>query len=219
MDECSQRGRAGRRGAENRARVLEVAIEIATAEGLEAIAIGHLSAALGLSKATVVAQFGSKEQLQLATLEAARAGYLEMVVARAMLVPEGARRVIALVEGFIDHANPECGGCFFASVAAEFDGRHGTVRDRVAALVREWLAILSQAIEQAADIGHLRPVEGDDLALELHGVTLAGNLALELLDDARAPDRAKETARQLLNRVSTKEGRASIAVARSWFRG
>lgn len=68
------------RGEETRRAVLRRAVEIASVEGLDALSIGRLATDLGLSKSGVFAGFGSKEELQLATVRAARRIFADAVV-------------------------------------------------------------------------------------------------------------------------------------------
>src|SRR5258708_21470109 len=71
-----QRARATR----TRAEILTVAEDLASAEGLEGLTIGRLATASHMSKTGIFAHFGSKEQLQLATVGAAKQIFLEQVV-------------------------------------------------------------------------------------------------------------------------------------------
>ena len=56
---------------ETRHEILRVAVDIASAEGLEGLSIGRLASELQMSKTGIFAHFGSKEQLQLAAVETA----------------------------------------------------------------------------------------------------------------------------------------------------
>ena len=61
-----------RAGERTRDAILQQAAQLATVEGLEGLSIGHLATATGMSKGGLYAHFGSKEELQLATVETAR---------------------------------------------------------------------------------------------------------------------------------------------------
>jgi AcrR family transcriptional regulator len=58
-------------GERTHAAILEAATRLASVEGLEGLTLGRLAESLGASKSGVYAHFGSKEQLQLETIEAA----------------------------------------------------------------------------------------------------------------------------------------------------
>ena len=88
------------------------------------------------------------------------------------------------------------GGCFFAAASAEFDGRPGPVRDRLASIMRDWLDALTAAAQQAIDDGEI--ASGTDtaqVAFELNAYGMAANWARQLLDDAGAFDRARTAMR------------------------
>ena len=72
-----QRNRAQRHrradGERTRAAILRTAASLATVDGLEGLSIGNLAAATGISKSGLYAHFGSKQELQLATVEEAGA--------------------------------------------------------------------------------------------------------------------------------------------------
>lgn len=180
-------------GEATRRRILEAAMDLASTEGLEALTIGRLATDLGMSKAGLFGHFGSKEALQLATLEAARAVFIEKVAAPAFAAPEGLPRLLALSAAWLAYAREGTfrGGCLFAGAAAEFDGREGPVRDRVAAILREWLEGLESAIRDAQRLGHLdTTIEPAQLAFELNALELGGNWAFQLFRDPGAMERA-----------------------------
>ena len=76
--------RAGRRvradGERSRRAILEAATQLATLEGLDRLSIGDLAAHIGMSKSGLYAHFRSKEELQLATIDAAEVLFDEVVV-------------------------------------------------------------------------------------------------------------------------------------------
>src|SRR5215471_5541677 len=87
--------------AKTRREILEAAVDIASAEGLEGLSIGRLASELGMSKTGIFSHFGSKEQLQLATVEAAREVFLEQVARPAMESPPGEARLKAMLEHWL----------------------------------------------------------------------------------------------------------------------
>jgi AcrR family transcriptional regulator len=60
------------RGDSTRRAILGRAMQLASAEGLEDLSIARLAGDLGMSKSGLFAHFGSKEELQLSTVRAAR---------------------------------------------------------------------------------------------------------------------------------------------------
>ena len=121
------------KAATTRASILERAVNIASVDGLQGLTIGRLAGELRMSKSGLFAHFGSKEELQLATIEAAAARFYDEVVAPAQSEAEGAARLRAYCERYVDYLQRKvfAGGCFWAAAAAEFDDRPGPVRDAV----------------------------------------------------------------------------------------
>lgn len=145
------------RGDASRRVILTAAGDLASVEGLDQLSIGRIAQAAGLSKSNVATLFGSKERLQLATVEAARERFIETVVEPARVHPRGLRRTLALVDNWIAYSRDRVfpGGCFFAEAAADFDAKPGEVRDAVAAMLREWAGYLAATLQHAHDAGEL----------------------------------------------------------------
>ena len=145
------------KGERTRHAILTRAAELATQEGLEPLSIGRLAEATEMSKSGLFAHFGSKEELQLATVDHAASLFREEVIAPARAAPKGVARVWALCDHMVDYAERQVfpGGCFFACTSAEFNHRPGPVRDRIVEMVGTWLSYLEHAVEQAQQAGEL----------------------------------------------------------------
>lgn len=186
-------------GDRNRARIVEHAAELATIEGLDGLSIGRLAKVTGVAKSSVHALFGSKEDLQLATINAARDSFVVEVVGPALATTEPGRgRLTALCDGYLDYVERRVfpGGCFFVAVSAEVGARPGRVHDEVARVQGQWRDLLFAEARAADERGELP--EGRDpaqLAFEL-GVILAGtNIVTVLHDDDGAIARARVAVR------------------------
>jgi AcrR family transcriptional regulator len=181
------------RGEQTRATVLARAMAIASVEGLEGLSIGRLAGELEVSKSGVFARFGSKEELQLATVEAAREIFVDQVVRPALETPPGLERLWRLCSGWLAYSRGRVfpGGCFFFSAAAEYDARPGRVRDAVAAALATWTALLERAAEDARQLGELQSTcDARQLAFELDAMGAAANARSVLHDDDAAYDLA-----------------------------
>jgi AcrR family transcriptional regulator len=190
-------------GERSRARVVEQAAQLATIEGIEGISIGRLADATGIAKSSVYALFGSKEDLQLATINAARDSFIIEVVVPALRTTEpGRQRLLALCEGFLSYVERRVfpGGCFFVSASAEVGGRPGRVHDEVARIQQQWRDLLGREAMAAVDRGELPVgIDPDQLAFEL-GVVLAGtNIVSVLHDDVAVIDRARSAVKSRLS--------------------
>ncbi len=175
--------------------ILEEAVHLASVEGLEGLTIGRLATAIGMSKSGLFAHFGSKEGLQLATVEAARSIFVDKVIAPAFKAEKGLARLNRLCDIWFDYAESHVfrGGCFFAAAASEFDSRPGRVRDRIAEIMREWFGLLSQSISEAQEAKEFDPtVDPVQLAFEINSLEIGANWALQLFDDQNAFKRARE---------------------------
>jgi len=119
-------------GQRTRAAILHTAAQLATIEGLEGLSIGQLASATGLSKSGLYAHFDSKEDLQLATIEAARVTFVDDVIRPGLSAPRGIRRLLATCDAFLSHVERRVfpGGCFFVAAAAEVGTRRGAVTGR-----------------------------------------------------------------------------------------
>jgi AcrR family transcriptional regulator len=164
-------------GERSRNAILNEAAHLATVEGIEGLSISRLADAVGMSKSGLFAHFGSKEELQLATIETATATFNQLVAEPATAAPSGLERLQQLTENFlryVDKVYP--GGCFFASVSAEMDTRPGPVRDRTVALQDYWHKLLEQSVRDAQFEGDLAASEDpEQLAFELNSFLYLAN--------------------------------------------
>lgn len=194
------------RGERTRAAVLRRAADIASIEGLSGLSIGRLASDLSISKAGVFAHFGSKEELQLATIRAAAERFVDEVVVPAQAADDGLARLVALVDCWLDY-NRRCvfpGGCFFAGTSAEFHARPGRVRDELAAARRQWLGAFVALARTAVERGELDPgCDVEQLAFEIDALGTAATLHHQLCDDAGAFDRARTAVRARLQAAAT----------------
>jgi AcrR family transcriptional regulator len=181
-------------GGGTRDAILARAVELASVQGLEGLTIGQLATELELSKSGLFRHFGSKQELQLATVERAIALFGREVVEPAAAAEPGLERLRALVENYVSYLEREVlpGGCFISAAVAEFDGRPGPVRDAIAASSLEWGADLERHAELARDRGELpATVDPKQLAFELSAYTTQANAAYQLDGDRRAFDHAR----------------------------
>jgi AcrR family transcriptional regulator len=194
------------RGLRTREAILHRAVHLASVAGLEGLTVGRLAEELNMSKSGLFAHFGSKEGLQLATVETARQIFIDQITIPALKAPKGMPRLWSLVDSWLGHVEGKiyAGGCFFTAASFEFDDRRGLVRDRIAAIMREWMAALARAIFEAQKAGHLDPKTNSTLlAHEVQGIGLGAHWAHQLLDDPVAYSRARDAIRERLASVAT----------------
>jgi AcrR family transcriptional regulator len=188
------------KGQRTKASILYEAARLATVDGLDGLSIGGLATAIGMSKSGLYAHFGSKDDLQLATIASARETFIAEVFVPAVDAPQGIRRLHAACDAFLSHIERRVfpGGCFFAVAGADVGTRPGAVRDAVAAQQRDWLELLERLALKAIDMGELEPgIEPAQLAFELNAVLVSASSTFVLQGDAAVIGRARAAVRRL----------------------
>jgi AcrR family transcriptional regulator len=196
-------------GEGTRKAILEAAVHIASAEGLEGLTIGRLATELSMSKSGLFAHFGSKEELQVATVEAARSIFIREVIHPSFEGTSGLPGLWRLCDTWLSYVESGVfrGGCFFAAVASEFDSRPGPVRDRIAEIMKEWLDTLRRAVATAQAAGELAAdVDPTQIAFEFNSLELGANWAYQLYGERQAFARAREAMLERLHRYATRKG-------------
>jgi len=193
-------------GLKSRRAILDAAARLATTHGLEELSIGELAQHIGMSKSGLYAHFKSKEELELATVDAAAEIFENDVIRRVEGSLGGAARVTALAEAFLGHLARRVypGGCFFATVAAQLAPRPGRVRDRVSRLQQEWVAQFIAALREARNDGEIEPgADVDQLTFEITAMLFRANFAWIMTEDEAVLNQARIGIRGVLSRVLT----------------
>jgi AcrR family transcriptional regulator len=189
------------KGQRTRNSILEAAAALATEEGLEPLSIGRLAEETGMSKSGLFAHFGSKEELQLATVEYAAALFVAEVIEPARSAPKGLARIWALCDHMIGYSERQVfpGGCFFAATSFEFNNRPGPVRDSIEEMIRSWLSYLEHAVEQAQEAGELDPkASAREVAFQLDAFAQASNAQYQLFRNPQVFDDARRAIQERL---------------------
>lgn len=195
------------RGERTRHAVLDAAVAMASEAGLDGLSLGQLAERLEVSKSGLFAHWKSKEDLQLAAIDHARAQWSEMVISPALKHPKGIRRLHALHESRLDFywRRELPGGCFFVNAKFEALGRTGPVADRMAEVHSEWLQVLERLAREAVELGELLPgTRLEDLVFEIDAAGTAGLLNSRLLN--RPPDDARRVVLRRLRELATDPG-------------
>jgi AcrR family transcriptional regulator len=191
-------------GLKSRRAILDAAARLATCHGLQELSIGDLAQHIGMSKSGLYAHFKSKEELELATIDAAAEVFENDVIRQVPDSPRGSARVMALAEAFLQHLARRVypGGCFFATVGAQLAARPSRARDRVAQLQAAWIAQFIAALRQACDDGEIQPdADLDQLAFEITAMLFRANFAWIMTEDERVLNQARVGIRGVLSRV------------------
>ena len=197
-------------GQRSRQTILRAAANLATVDGLEGISIGNLAAHIGMSKSGLYAHFGSKEELQLATVDTAGEIFAAEVIEPAETIADPLEQLRALFDRFLSYLERRVfpGGCFFASVEVEFGTRPGSVQDSITAVQQAWRGRLERLIREAQAAGSLDAAEDPaQLAFELDSYLLMGNTGFVLHEDPAHLHRARTAIERRLSQSGPQPSR------------
>jgi AcrR family transcriptional regulator len=188
--------------------ILDEAARLATVEGIGGLSIARLAGAVGMSKSGLFGHFGSKEELQLATVEKVDSLFAAQVIEPASTAPTALQRLRLLVDGYLRYVEVDTfpGGCFFASVLAEVDMQPGAVRDRLVLFLADWLGRLESTVRDAQAEGAIDPQEdAGQLAFEVEAALFLANAQYVVTRTAEPIERAR---RAIDRRLATAVTRA-----------
>jgi AcrR family transcriptional regulator len=188
------------KGEHTRAAILDAALAQASQSGFESLTIGSLAERAGLSKSGLFAHFGSREELQVAAIEAAAARFTETVFIPALKARRGLPRLRSLFEQWLAWTihSGLAHGCPMQAAAIEFDDRPGPVRDAVIEHFAGLERTLVRALELAVAQGHLRPgLDRGQFVFDMMGIMFAYYHNARLFE----PDRAEVQARTAFERL------------------
>jgi AcrR family transcriptional regulator len=193
-------------GERTREAIVREAVSLATVDGLEGLSIGNLARALDMSKSGIYAHFGSKQDLQLATVDEAERIFQADVIEPAVAAAPGLAQVVAFCDAFFDHLLRHTfpGGCFFAGAALEMGTRPGPVKEQITTFQGGFTAMIRQFVVTALDQHQLPDDEDPDaLTFELNGIILAANTSFVLRQDPGMLDMARNIVRRRLGITTT----------------
>jgi AcrR family transcriptional regulator len=185
-----------------RAAIVGAGLDLASAEGLEAITLQAVADRIGLSKSGVFSRVGSREALQKAVIEEFGRRFLADVFVPAMQLPKGLPRLDEIMNRWIVRTRDidSRSGCIFSAGAFELDDREGPLRDLLLSEVTRWRAALRRTVQLAIDAGHLKAdTDPEQLASEACALVLGLIHDARFLRDPRAAERAQSTWRRLLD--------------------
>lgn len=185
--------------------ILIKAVNIASLEGLECLSIGRLAKELNMSKSGVFAHFGSKQELNLAVIEKAKDIFIKEVILSVEKEPAGLIKLGKLFDSWLSYAERGVfpGGCFFAGVAYEYDGKKGPVHDKIVKIFESWLLRLEKQASTALSLNQInKNINPEDLVFELFALAMGANWARQLLKRKDAFKKARQLINQKLKNIS-----------------
>jgi AcrR family transcriptional regulator len=196
-------------GLQSRQAILLAAASLATTRGFQGLSIGDLAEHIGMSKSGLYAHFRSKEDLELATIDAAIEIFDREVLQPAGRATAGVRRLRVLVDAYLDHLERKVfpGGCFFAALAAELDTRPGPARDRVLSVLQNWIGLLTQCVRDAQAAREIDPAaDAAQTVFEVQAMLVAANFLFVMANDPGPLTQARRGVDHVLARLAVRRG-------------
>jgi AcrR family transcriptional regulator len=189
-----------RKGELTRAAILDVALDLASRDGLEGLTIGLLADRMNMSKSGVFAHFGSREDLQIEVLKLYHQQFEQEVFYPSMKEPRGLPRLQGMFSRWIKRVTVEiASGCIYISGAAEYDDRPGAIREELVGMVKAWQDALFRCVQQATELGHLKPgTDPQQMVFDMYGLVLALHHDARFIKRAGSVDRAHAGFERLL---------------------
>jgi AcrR family transcriptional regulator len=189
-----------RKGELTRAAILDVALELASRNGLEGLTIGLLADKMNMSKSGVFAHFGSREDLQMEVLKLYHHRFEQEVFYPSVKEARGLPRLEAMFSRWVKRVSVEiASGCIYISGAVEYDDRPGPIREELVSMVHAWQGALLRAVQQAVDVGDLEPdTDAGQMVYEMYGLILALHHDARFLRTPGALERARRGFQRLI---------------------
>lgn len=182
-----------RKGELTRAAILDVALNLASRDGLEGLTIGLLADKMNMSKSGVFAHFGSREDLQIEVLKMYHHHFELEVFYPSMKEPRGLPRLESMFSRWVKRVTVEiASGCIYISGAVEYDDRPGAIREELVGMVRAWQDALRRCVQQAIEMEHLRSdTDPQQIVYEMYGLILALHHDARFIKRPGSADRAQ----------------------------
>jgi AcrR family transcriptional regulator len=182
-----------RKGELTRAAILDVALDLASRDGLEGLTIGLLADKMSMSKSGVFAHFGSREDLQLEVLKLYHHRFEQEVFFPSVQESKGMARLKSMFSRWVKRVSVEiASGCIYISGAVEYDDRPGPIREELVSMVQAWQGALLRCVQQAIEVGDLKAdTDAEQMVYEMYGLILALHHDARFLRMPGSVDRAR----------------------------
>jgi AcrR family transcriptional regulator len=202
-----------RKGELTRAAILDVALDLASRDGLEGLTIGLLADKMNMSKSGVFAHFGSREDLQMEVLKLYHHRFEQEVFFPSMKETRGIERLRSMFARWVKRVSVEIAlGCIYISGAVEYDDRPGPIREELVSMVKAWQGALLRCVRQAIDTGDLKAdSDAQQLVYEMYGLILALHHDARFLRMPGSVDRARIGFERLMDNYQNPQARREAA--------
>ena len=203
-----------RKGELTRAAILDVALDLASRDGLEGLTIGLLADKMNMSKSGVFAHFGSREDLQMEVLKLYHHRFEQEVFFPSMKEARGMQRLKSMFARWVKRVSVEiASGCIYISGAVEYDDRPGLIREELVSMVRAWQGALLRCVQLAIETGDLKPdTDAQQMVYEMYGLILALHHDARFLRMPGSVDRARVGFARLIENYQNPQSRGDAAV-------
>lgn len=174
MEVASSTG--GAKGATSRAHIVASAVALSRRAGLDALTFGRVARAAGFSKSAVLKHFGSRANLQAATIDALAHDFRRLVMAPA----EGRCGLDRLRRLFTDFLAWMAEGCPLAAASVSSGGLSEVLQARAARGQSAWRQTLCEAVMEAGASGEIGALDAGQASFELIGAGLAYRQAISV---------------------------------------
>ncbi|WP_034297283.1 TetR/AcrR family transcriptional regulator [Herbaspirillum sp. RV1423] len=181
------------------AAIVDTALEMAAAEGLESLSLGEVAKRLNISKSGVFSRVGSREALQQAVLDEFDRRFVEEIFKPAMTLPRGLPRLNSMIRNWLRRTNDEV-SCIYIAGAFEYDDMDSPMRERIKKNILQWRGMLHRTVEQALEEGQLRPdTDPEQLVFELYCLMVGLMHDARFLRDPKALERVQTAYDRLIS--------------------
>ena len=204
-----------RKGELTRAAILDVALDLASRDGLEGLTIGLLADKMNMSKSGVFAHFGSREDLQMEVLKLYHHRFEQEVFFPSVKEQRGMQRLKSMFGRWVKRVSVEiASGCIYISGAVEYDDRPGPIREELVSMVQAWQGALLRCVQQAIEIGDLKvDTDAHQLVYEMYGLILALHHDARFLRMPGSVDRARIGFVRLIDNYQNPQPRGDAAAS------
>lgn len=188
--------------------ILDRTAKIASSVGLQALTIGGLAKAVGMSKSGLFAHFSSKENLQLKVLKFAADTFTQSVLAPAIKEPRGEPRVRAIFENWVKYlkdSSSSPGARILISASIELDDQPGNLRDFVYKAQVDFMRNIERAARIAIEEGHFDAnMDVEQFSWNVYSLALGYHHFRKMLEPEKVTVLLAESFERLLNQVRRK---------------
>jgi AcrR family transcriptional regulator len=151
--------------AERHGELLQKAVDISAAEGLSAVTLRKVAAALGVTPGLVSHYFASAEQLITAAFRAAACADMDEARARVEAAGQPTGQVEALMDYLLDDGSADASALWLD--AWSLGRRNPALAEQANDLTRQWLVFLADIVRAGQDAGEFRVADADVAARRL----------------------------------------------------